>query len=88
MSIEIKKISNEEMEKIGIKNWPIWTKETSEFDWYYDTKEMCYFIEGEVTIKTEDGDYDITKGDFVIFPKGLKCKWIVKKTVKKHYSFE
>lgn len=88
MKIEIKKISKEEIKKMGIENWPIWTKEVSEFDWYYDSKEMCYFIDGEVMVKTENGDYEIKQGDFVIFPKGLKCKWIVKKPVKKHYSFE
>ncbi|MGC8867604.1 MAG: cupin domain-containing protein [Elusimicrobiales bacterium] len=88
MRIEIKKISDDEIKKLNIKSWPIWTKEESEFDWYYDSDEMCYFLEGEVTVKTDLGDYDIKKGDFVVFPKGLKCKWIVKKAVKKHYSFK
>lgn len=88
MKIEIKKITPHQIKEMGIDNWPIWTKEISEFDWYYDTKEMCYFLEGEVIVKTEDGEYEIKEGDFVIFPKGLSCRWIVKKPVKKHYSFE
>ncbi len=88
MKVEIKKLTSQEIEKLNIKNWPIWEKEVSEFDWYYDSKEMCYFIEGEVIVKTEDGDYNIKKDDFVIFPKGLKCRWIIKKPVKKYYNFE
>ena len=27
------------------------------------------------------------KGDFVQFPKGLKCRWQVTKSIKKHYQF-
>jgi uncharacterized cupin superfamily protein len=46
------------------------------------------FLEGEVTVKTEEGDYEIKAGDFVTFAKGLKCTWIVKKQVRKHYNFE
>lgn len=88
MSVEIKKITSDEIEKLKIKSWPVWTKEVSEFDWYYDSDEMCYFLEGEVTVKTENGNYEIKKGDFVVFKKGLKCKWIVKKLVKKHYKFD
>jgi uncharacterized cupin superfamily protein len=88
MKVEIKKLHPKEIEEMGIKSWPIWTKEKSEFDWYYDSNEMCYFLEGEVTVKTENEEYEIKKGDFVIFPKGLKCRWIVKKPVKKHYNFE
>lgn len=88
MKIEIKKLSENEFKEKGIENWPTWSKEVSEFDWYYDSKEMCYFIEGKVVVKTDDGEYEIKKGDFVIFPKGLKCRWIIKEPVKKYYNFE
>jgi len=88
MKVEIRKPTSKELEQMKIKTWPIWEKEISEFDWRYDSKEMCYFLEGEVTIKTENEDYEIRKGDFVVFPKGLKCRWIIKKPVKKHYNFE
>lgn len=89
MEVEIKKISEEEKKNLGISLWPVWTCQESEFDWYYDSTEMCYFLEGDVTVKTEDGkEYHIKKDDFVIFPKGLKCRWIVKSPVRKHYSFK
>ncbi|MEF3279472.1 MAG: cupin domain-containing protein [Elusimicrobiota bacterium] len=88
MKVEIKKLHPDEIQNLKIKTWPVWTKEISEFNWYYDTKEMCYFLEGEVIVKTENEEYAIKKGDFVVFPKGLHCKWIVKSPVKKHYKFE
>ncbi|SHH19751.1 cupin domain-containing protein [Thermosipho atlanticus] len=87
MEIRIKKLSDKEIEELGIKNWPIWTKEVSVFDWYYDEKEKCYFLEGEVEVETQDGKtYTIKKGDFVEFPKGLKCIWKIKSPVRKHYK--
>lgn len=88
MEVTIKKLSDDEINKLGIKKWPIWTKEVSEFDWFYDSQEQCLFIEGIVIVKTENGDYNIGKGDFVTFPKGLKCTWKVIEPVKKHYNFE
>lgn len=87
MKIEVKKLSNEELEKLNVSSWPIWTKEESEFDWYYDDKESCFILEGEVEIKTDNGVVRFKKGDFVVFPKGLKCIWKIKKAVKKHYKF-
>ena len=87
MEIKVKKLSMEEIEKLGIKNWPIWEKEESEFDWYYDEREQCYFLEGEVEIILPDGEkIEIKKEDFVEFPKGLSCRWKIKKKVRKHYN--
>jgi len=83
----IEKYNEFEISKRGITSWPIWEKEVSEFDWYYDTQEQCLFLEGEVVIKTKDEDFKIKKGDFVIFNKGLRCTWNVIKPVKKHYKF-
>jgi len=85
--IKIENLTKEQIENLGIKNWPIWEKEISEFDWYYDTEEQCYFLEGEVEVITRSGEvYKIKKGDFVTFPKGLACTWKVLKPVRKHYK--
>ena len=32
------------VEELGIKNWPIWTCESSSFDWTYEDKETCLLI--------------------------------------------
>ena len=89
MSVEVKKPAPEELERLGVKSWGIWEKEKSSFDWFYDSKEICYFLEGDVDIEFKDGkSVSIGEGDLVIFPKGLKCTWHIKKAVKKHYKFE
>ena len=86
--IEIKKVTTEYLKEFGIESWPIWTKEVSVFAWEYDEKETCYIIEGEVEVIPEKGDtVSFSKGDLVVFPKGLKCTWKVKSAVEKHYKF-
>ena len=88
MKIEIKKPSDKELDRKGIKSWPIWEKEVSRFDWHYSDTEDCYLLEGEVVVETEDGEkVTFGKGDFVTFPKGLSCVWDIKVPVKKHYHF-
>ncbi len=72
--------------KYGIKNWPIWECEPSNFSWIYSEKEICYIIEGEAKIKTEAGEsYLIKSGDLVEFSKGLSCEWQIIKSFKKHF---
>lgn len=88
MEIKVQKLSQEQLKKMGIFSWPIWEKEVSRFPWSYDSIEECYFLEGDVTVETEDGKkISCGKGDFVTFPKGLSCSWNIKKLVKKHYNF-
>ncbi|NLO19938.1 MAG: cupin domain-containing protein [Ignavibacteria bacterium] len=88
MKIEVKKLSEEEITQMGIRTWAIWTKEISKFDWFYDSKEMCLFLEGKVIVEANNTKIEIKKGDFVTFPKGLSCVWNVLEPVKKHYLFE
>lgn len=89
MEVKIKVPTKEELEQLNVSSWPIWTKEVSEFDWYYDETEICYILEGEVEVETKDGKvYKIKAGDLVEFPKGLSCRWKVIKPVRKHYNFK
>ena len=70
----------------GIKNWPVWECEPSQFEWEYCEKEICLILEGEAIIKTQiDEIIYIKPGDLVTFPKGLSCTWTIKKAIKKHY---
>jgi uncharacterized cupin superfamily protein len=86
--IEIKKATAEYLEALGVKHWPVWTKEASVFDWEYGDKETCYIINGEVEVIPEKGaPVHFGKGDVVVFAKGLKCVWKVKSAVEKHYRF-
>ncbi len=86
-NVIIEKLGKEEIEKRGISKWPIWTKEVSRFDWFYDSEEHCQIIEGEIVIESEEGNFYINPGDYVVFKKGLKCIWDIKKPVRKHYNF-
>ena len=89
MKITIENLSNGELESKGIFSWAIWEKEISRFDWFYDTTEQCYILEGKVIIETEDGEkVEIGKGNFVTFPKGLSCVWDIKEPIRKHYKFK
>ena len=81
----INKPNDEEIKKA--QNWPIWEKEISEFDWEYSDDETCLILDGEITVTNENGEnFNIKKGDWVVFPKGMKCKWKISKNVKKHYN--
>ena len=69
-----------------MKNWPIWECEPRKFSWDYNEKEICLIIKGEATIYTSEGvKCKIKSGDFVEFPKGLKCEWQITKTIQKHF---
>jgi len=88
MEIKIQRLNQSELKKRDVFSWPIWEKEISCFDWHYDEIEECYFLEGKVDVQTKDGKrVSFGKGDFVSFPKGLSCRWDIKKPVRKHYNF-
>ncbi|MFH0865089.1 MAG: cupin domain-containing protein [Bacteroidota bacterium] len=84
----IEKLSEKEIAERNIKSWPVWTKEISRFDWYYDSDEECLILEGEVNVESSEGSYIVKAGDFVTFEQGLKCVWDVKKPIRKHYNFK
>ena len=86
--ITVKYLSEKEILEKKVRSWPIWSCEVSEFPWEYIEQESCYILEGQVDITTEDGEIvSIGPGDFVIFPRGLKCEWKVRQSVLKHFSF-
>jgi len=74
--------------ELGVYEWPIWTKEVSEFPWSYDVPETCYFLEGDVVVTPQGGDpVTVGQGDLVTFPEGMDCTWTVRRPVRKHYRF-
>ncbi len=86
MKPEINKPSDQLKKKA--QTWPIWEKEISEFSWEYDKQETCFILEGAVTITNEKGEtFDFGSGDYVVFPKGMKCMWKIHSPVRKHYDF-
>lgn len=83
--VVVKKPSEKEI--ASCKEWPIWTCEPSVFDWVYTDKETCLLLEGKVTVSDENGSVSFGAGDFVVFPKYLKCSWNIAEAVKKYYAF-
>ena len=77
------------LQELGVRKWPIWTKEASEFPWTYGSREVCYFLEGEVTVTPEGGEpVTMGKGDLATFPAGMNCTWKITKDVRKHYHLD
>lgn len=82
--------SEEQLTRLGVRSWPIWTKEVSTFPWHYDEQETCYLLEGDVIVTPAPGKGEpvrIQAGDLVTFPAGLSCTWEVRSPVRKHYRF-
>jgi uncharacterized protein len=78
----------ERLNELKVSSWPIWQKEVSQFPWTYDEQEICYLLEGDVTVTPDDGEpVELTKGDLVTFPAGMSCTWNIRRDVKKHYRF-
>ena len=89
MRIEVERSPKEErLVQLGVRAWPIWTKEASTFPWTYDEPEICFFLEGDVVVTpTEGAAVQVGKGDLVTFPAGMSCTWEVRTPVRKHYRF-
>ena len=85
MKPKVRKPTEKEIKEAEI--WPIWEKEESEFSWEYDEKETCLILNGKALVHTPQERVEFGKGDFVIFPKGLKCTWKIEQKIKKHYKF-
>ena len=80
--------ADDRLDELGVRGWPIWTKEVSTFPWSYDASETCYLLEGDVVVTPEGGEpVRVGKGDLVTFPAGMSCTWDIRVPVKKHYTF-
>jgi uncharacterized cupin superfamily protein len=81
--------STAKLDVMNVDSWSIWTKEVSEFKWFYDRTETCYILEGEVIVTPDDGEaVTLSEGDLVTFPAGMSCTWNIKRDIKKHYKFD
>ncbi|MDD4202789.1 MAG: cupin domain-containing protein [Candidatus Omnitrophica bacterium] len=87
-AIIVERPKPEKIEGMGIPSWPIWEKEVSKFDWYYDTNEICLILDGQATVTGEDcNSVTFGKGDLVTFPQGLSCTWNITSPIRKYYKF-
>lgn len=69
-------------------NWSIWSKEISEFPWFYDDTETCLILDCEAEVTDSNGGkISFRKGDMVKFNKSVKCTWKITKHIRKRYFF-
>ncbi|MFA9461292.1 cupin domain-containing protein [Thiohalorhabdus sp. Cl-TMA] len=85
-SIEVRRPTEEELQDLGVRDWPLWEKGESRFPWTYDEQEVCYLIAGRVTVEPETGaPVTFGEGDLVTLPRGMRCTWDIHEAVRKHY---
>lgn len=86
MTIEVRKPTEEEI--ASTVSWGEWGQGESEFDWSYNQTEVCFILNGWATVVQPNGQMtDFRTGDWVIFPKGLECKWVIHEAIRKKYKF-
>jgi hypothetical protein len=83
--MSVSKPSDDELTGLGVSDWPTWSCGVSTFDWHYDQQEVCYIVEGDVTVTAAGEQITFGPGDLVTFPAGLDSTWNVRSPVKKHY---
>jgi len=80
--------SADQLQQLGVADWPIWSCGVSTFPWTYDEQETCLLLEGDVTVTPDGGEpVRFGAGDLVTFAAGLSCSWDVHAAVRKHYRF-
>ena len=80
--------SADQLQQLGVTDWPIWSCGVSCFPWTYDEQETCLLLEGDVTVTPDGGEpVRFGAGDLVTFAAGLSCSWDVHAAVRKHYRF-
>jgi mannose-6-phosphate isomerase-like protein (cupin superfamily) len=91
----VEKASPEIKSELGVTEWPTWaTEESPKYKVgiksplkVYDCNELSYLISGSMTITcVETGkEHLVQTGDFVTFPNGFACHWLVHEPVVKHW---
>lgn len=70
------------------EKWGDWSKEVSEFPWFYSEQETCYILDGEAHVTDKNGnEIHFKKGDMVRFEQGVQCTWKIVKDIRKKYMF-
>lgn len=63
-----------------------WECTAGEFQWTFGWDEFIHVLEGEVTIREENGStHTLRAGDSAHFPLGLKTFWTVPRYVRKFF---
>ena len=90
----VEKASDALKAELGVTSWPTWqTADSSKYKVgiksplkIYDGNELSFIISGRFSVTPEGGEpVMVEPGDFVTFPDGLRCHWLVHEPVTKHW---
>ncbi|KAJ8467810.1 hypothetical protein OPV22_030362 [Ensete ventricosum] len=86
-----KNIPQRRLEELGINSWLKWGCPPGRYPIKFEAEETCYLVKGKVEVyfmgSSGSECMEISGGDFVTFPKGLSCIWVVSAPVDKYYKF-
>ena len=54
---------------------------------FYEKNDYAGGHTNTLTVNEDGQEFQFGPGDYVVFPKGMKCRWQIKQDVRKHYNF-
>ncbi|MEE2693246.1 MAG: cupin domain-containing protein [Pseudomonadota bacterium] len=66
----------------------LWRCEPMTFDYEFPGDEYIHVLDGSLDVKTDTEIYQLNKGDIVLFHKGIKSVWTIKRSFKKFFVID
>ena len=78
MLIKVDSLSQDEAARRGVEEWPLRHHDVARIPITYSETTVCFVVEGQARIETEDGNVEVETGDLVTLPAGLECTWLIR----------
>jgi len=66
----------------------LWRCDPMKFDYEFPGDEYIHVLEGNLLVETETKNYELKKGDIVLFHKGIKSVWTIQSPFKKFFVID
>lgn len=66
----------------------LWKCDPMTFDYEFPGDEYIHVLEGSLLVETESESYELNQGDVVLFNKGIKSVWTIKRSFKKFFVID
>ena len=66
----------------------LWRCDPMTFDYEFPGDEYIHVLKGSLLVKTETKEYELNKGDIVLFKKGTKSVWTITESFKKFFVID
>jgi uncharacterized cupin superfamily protein len=76
--IKVEALSHDEAAQRGVETWPLRHHDVARIPITYSETTVCYVVDGQARIETEDGNVEVETGDLVTLPAGLECTWLIR----------